>query len=217
MSSGASTEYEKPRSGRSTCIDDTPRSSSTTSASTAFEASCSRTIENSPRSSRAWSEPKRRWNLSKYGRTLGSRSIAIRRPRPRRSSASSVACPPPGGAIPDLQMIMDADDDDIPAELRVFAQMRRNDHAALPVEVGLGRGPEEVPPQAPPRLAERIHLGESRLDGSSPILTTVGEDAAVEPARENRPVCKGLTELGGKSEPMLVIDRVLVLAYEQPL
>ena len=41
MSSGASTAYEKPRSGRSSCIDETPRSSRITSACTPFAASCS--------------------------------------------------------------------------------------------------------------------------------------------------------------------------------
>ena len=54
MSSGASVAYGKPRSGRSSCIDDTPRSSRIASASTPFAASCSSTSENSPRSSRGW-------------------------------------------------------------------------------------------------------------------------------------------------------------------
>ena len=40
MSSGASTEYEKPRSGRSSCIDETPRSSRIASARTPLSASC---------------------------------------------------------------------------------------------------------------------------------------------------------------------------------
>ena len=43
MSSGASVAYENPRSGRSTCIDESPRSRSTASARTPFAASCERT------------------------------------------------------------------------------------------------------------------------------------------------------------------------------
>ena len=52
MSSGASVAYEKPRSGRSICIDETPRSSRIASALTSFAASCVSTIEKSPRRKR---------------------------------------------------------------------------------------------------------------------------------------------------------------------
>src|SRR5215207_3164030 len=93
MSSGASAAYENPRSGRSICIDETPRSSRIASARTPLSASWRRTTEKLPRSSRAWA-PARRRNRSKYGRTLGSRSMAISLPLPRRPSARIAACPP---------------------------------------------------------------------------------------------------------------------------
>src|SRR5581483_4546425 len=93
MSSGASAAYEKPRSGRSICIDETPRSSSTMSARTPLPASCCRTAENSPWWRRALMPVSRR-NRSKNGATVGSRSIAITFPSPRSRCASSVACPP---------------------------------------------------------------------------------------------------------------------------
>src|SRR3954468_4834807 len=93
MSSGASTAYEKPRSGRSICMLETPRSKSTASARTSFEASCSSTIENSPRRKRPCTAVRLR-NRSKYARAEGSLSIAISLPLPRRSDASSSACPP---------------------------------------------------------------------------------------------------------------------------
>src|SRR5438067_1424019 len=48
MSSGASTAYENPRSGRSICIDETPRSIRIASARTPLSASCSRTTAKSP-------------------------------------------------------------------------------------------------------------------------------------------------------------------------
>ena len=53
MSSGASVAYEKPRSGRSSCMLETPRSSRTASARTPFSASWVSTIEKSPRRKRA--------------------------------------------------------------------------------------------------------------------------------------------------------------------
>ena len=93
MSSGASVLYEKPRSGRSICIDDTPRSSRIASASTPFSASCSSTTEKSPRRKRVWA-PMCLATRSKYSRAPGSRSIAISLPLPPRSAASSAAWPP---------------------------------------------------------------------------------------------------------------------------
>src|SRR5579884_2010999 len=93
MSSGASAAYEKPRSGRSSCIDDTPRSSRIASAPTSLSASCCSTCENSPCSSRTFAAVERR-SRSKYGATLGSRSIAISLPSPRSRAARSAAWPP---------------------------------------------------------------------------------------------------------------------------
>src|SRR3954468_20914752 len=93
LSRGASTAYKKPRSGRSSCIDETPRSRRIASAPTPFSASCERTIEKSPRRKRAVTPAWRR-KRSKYGRTVGSRSIAITLPLPWKSRASSDAWPP---------------------------------------------------------------------------------------------------------------------------
>src|SRR5213078_5233491 len=93
MSSGASELYEKPRSGRSICIDETPRSKRIASARAPFSASCSSTTEKSPRRNLPGTPVCLR-KRSKYVRAVGSRSIAISRPSPRRSDASSAACPP---------------------------------------------------------------------------------------------------------------------------
>src|SRR5919204_5258075 len=72
---------------------ETPRSNRTASARTPFAASCSSTIENSPRRKRPCAAVWRR-KRSKYARAEGSRSIAISLPLPRRSAASSSAWPP---------------------------------------------------------------------------------------------------------------------------
>src|SRR5919201_6292212 len=93
MSSGASTAYEKPRSGRSICMLETPRSMRSTSASTPLSASCASTTEKSPRRKRAWTRASRS-KRSKYGLTVASRSMPMKRPRPARSPARSRACPP---------------------------------------------------------------------------------------------------------------------------
>src|SRR6476659_1522156 len=93
MSSGASTAYEKPRSGRSSCMEETPRSSRIASARTPLPASCGRTTPKSPRRRRAFTVV-RFASCSKYVRAVGSRSIAISFPLPRRSAARIAACPP---------------------------------------------------------------------------------------------------------------------------
>src|SRR6476646_12046841 len=72
---------------------ETPRSSRTASARTPFSASWSRMIEKSPRRKRVFTPAVRR-KRSKYGRTDGSRSIAITLPSPFRSRTSSDAWPP---------------------------------------------------------------------------------------------------------------------------
>src|ERR671923_629738 len=265
MSSGASTAYEKPRSGRSICIDETPRSRRTASASTPFCASCSSTVAKSPRRKRVWTAARFSKAL-KYSRAAGSRSIAMSLPRPLKSAASRAAWPPapkvasttvcagctarssrtssartgtwsvalgcktfgnilrtpfdlcqllaPGGTVPDLEPVVDAGDNHFSPQLRVLDQLGGDHHAALFVELGLGR-PRVEEALEPARLrAERIQRGESRLDESIPIRTTVGEQTAVEPPRDDDTLREGLTELGRKGETVLVIDGVVVCAEE---
>jgi hypothetical protein len=44
---------------------------------------------------------------------------------------------PPGGAIPDLEVVVDTGDDDVPAELRVLEQRARDTDPPLLVELRL--------------------------------------------------------------------------------
>src|SRR5436305_4876947 len=214
MSSGASAAYENPRSGRSSCIEETPRSSRIASARTPFPASWGRTTPKSPRRSRAFTGV-RFATCSKYVRAVGSRSIAINFPLPRRSAARMVACPPapkvastivspgrtasdsrtssartgtwsaslgcktfgnilstpfdlgelalPGGAVPDLEVVVDPGDDDVAAELRVREQSRWDAHAALLVRGRLVGAGEEVTVEAAALHAQEVERGESRI------------------------------------------------------
>src|SRR5579884_1074823 len=263
MSSGASAAYEKPRSGRSSCIDETPRSSRIASAWTPFPASCGRTTPKSPRSSRTLTSV-RFASCSKYVRAVGSRSIAISLPLPRRSAASSAAWPPapkvasttvspgstarhsrtscartgtwsaalgcktfgnilstpfdlgelalPGGAIPDLEVVVDAGHDDVAAELRVLEQRRRDAHAPLLVGHRLGGAGEEEAVHPPAFLAQRAQRGEVRADEAAPLGRRIGVEAAVDAARDDDPVLERPPETGGKREAVLVVDGVFVLA-----
>src|SRR5213592_1269264 len=215
MSSGASAAYENPRSGRSSCIEETPRSSRIASARTPFSASCGRTTPKSPRRSRVFAVV-RFASCSKYVRAVGSRSIAISFPLPRRSAASSAAWPPapkvasmtvspgcmarlartssartgtwsaslgcktfgnilstpfdlgelapPGGAVPDLEVVVDAGDDDVAAELRVLGERGRDADPPLLVRDCLGRAGEEVTVEAATLHAEYVQRSEPRVD-----------------------------------------------------
>src|SRR5215831_10853940 len=221
MSSGASAAYENPRSGRSSCIEETPRSSRIASARTSFPASCGRTTPKSPRRSREFTEA-RFASCSKYVRAVGSRSIAISLPLPRRSAARSAAWPPapkvasmtvspgrtaraartssartgtwsaslgcktfgnilstpfdlgelalPGGAVPDLEVVVDPGDDDVAAELRVLDQGGRDAHPPLLVRRRLAGAREKVTVHLAAFLAQRMKRAEDRLAVVVPAL-----------------------------------------------
>ena len=85
MSSGASAAYEKPRSGRSSCIEETPRSSRIASARTPLAASCGRTIAEVAAQQPRRSPRRPRRSARSTVRAVGSRSIAISLPLPCRS------------------------------------------------------------------------------------------------------------------------------------
>src|SRR5581483_4684203 len=239
MSSGASAAYEKPRSGRSSCIDETPRSRRIASAWTPLPASCGRTTPKSPRSRRVFTVV-RFASCSKYVRAVGSRSIAISVPWPRRSAARIAAWPPapnvasttvspgctarlartssprtgtwsaslgcktfgnilstpfdlgelalPRGAVPDLEVVVDAGDDDVAAELRVREQCGRKAHPALPVRRRLAGAGEEVTLHPPALLAERVQGGEGGVAVVLPRGRRPGIDTPVEASRDDDPV-----------------------------
>src|SRR5213592_3387874 len=238
MSSGASAAYENPRSGRSSCIEETPRSSRIASARTPFSASCGRTTPKSPRMSRVFAVV-RFASCSKYVRAVGSRSIAISFPLPRRSAASRAAWPPapkvasmtvspgcmarqartssartgtwsaslgcktfgnilstpfdlgelapPGGAVPDLEVVVDARDDDVAAELRVLGERGRDADPPLLVELRL-RGAEEEALHPAALLAQRVERREPPLDEPVPVVARVREQAPVHAAGHDDPV-----------------------------
>src|SRR6187551_846123 len=263
MSRGASTAYEKPRSGRSICMLETPRSMRIASASTPFEPSWERTTESSPRRKRACT-PASRSKRSKNGRTVASRSMAMKRPLPWRSAASTRACPPapkvasttaspgltarssrtssartgtwsvllrckalgnklhtpfdlfdllfPGRAIPDLHVVAHTGDDDLAAEACVLEQRGRHHHAALLVELGLGGAREHVAAHLTSFLAEGVEPFELRGDEGIPVVAGEHKETTVEPPRHDDLAREGLTEFRRESEPVLVVEGVLVFA-----
>src|SRR5581483_9032543 len=118
----------------------------------------------------------------------------------------------PGGPVPDLEVVVDARDDDVASQLRVLDQCRRHDQPALLVQLALGRAREEEALHAPPLLRERVEPAEPRLDEPAPVGARVRVEAAVHAARHDDPVRELAAEAGRQREPVLVVDRVLVFA-----
>src|SRR5207244_10183452 len=88
----------------------------------------------------------------------------------------------PGGAIPDLEVVVDARDDDVADELRVLQQRTGNPDSALLVELALRRSRIEVALEPATLLAQGVELREPRLDRPCPVGTRIGVQAAVEAA-----------------------------------
>src|SRR5438067_840371 len=120
----------------------------------------------------------------------------------------------PGGAVPDLQMVIHAGHDDVPAELRVPQDRRR--HHAPPLRVGLElrRRREEVALHHAVDAAERVERAEPALDELAPLLARVDVEAAVHAAGDEAAARKGLPEPGWKGEAVLLIDRMVELTEE---
>src|SRR3954471_20254553 len=266
MSRAASAAYEKPRSGRSSCIDDTPRSRRIASAWTPFDASCSSTCENSPCSNQTLAGGERR-SRAKDWATVGSRSIAISSPSPRRRAASRVECPPapkvqsmivcpgrgaravstssartgtwsvsvgktlgnifrapfhsllllaPGGAIPDLEVVDDARHRHVAADARTLEEARGDQDPPLLVELRLRRRSEEEPLHLPGLTAEGIESPDA-VRQLRPRVGRVDVEAAVEPPRDDDAVAELVAKAGREREPVLVVERVLVLTQQHRL
>src|SRR5947207_6105967 len=119
---------------------------------------------------------------------------------------------PPGSAVPDLEVVVDARDDDVADELRVLQQRTGNPDPALLVELALGGAGVEVALKPATLLAQRVELGEACLDRPRPVGAGIGVQAAVESAAHDHTLRERLPEAGREREAALVIDRVLVLA-----
>src|SRR5919109_519871 len=90
---------------------------------------------------------------------------------------------PPGGTVPDLEVVVDARDDDVAAEFRVLDQGRRQSHSSLLVELGLRRAGEEETLHPAALLAQRVERREPGLDDPLPVVGGVRKEAAVHAAR----------------------------------
>ena len=131
-----------------------------------------------------------------------------------RTPFDLVELPPPGFAIPDLEVIVDPGDNDFPLEAGVAEQGSRNHDPSLLVQLRLGRAGEEMALQLAAFAAERIETRDARLEPLLPVLPRVCIQAAVHAARDDDAAGHGVSEPGRKGEPVLVVDGVFVLSKQ---
>src|SRR3954452_17540384 len=74
----------------------------------------------------------------------------------------------PGVAIPDLEVVVDARDDNVAAELRVLEESLRDPHSALFVELCLRRAGEEEALHPAALLAQEVEAREAGGVGARP-------------------------------------------------
>src|ERR671914_1071854 len=96
-----------------------------------------------------------------------------------RTPFDLVELPPPGFAIPDLQVIVDPGDDDVPLEACVAEQGCRNHDPSLLVQLRFGRTGEEVALQLSAFAAERVELRDARLEPLQPVAARIRVEAPV--------------------------------------
>src|SRR5262249_23830013 len=119
----------------------------------------------------------------------------------------------PGRAVPDLEVVVDADDGHLARDPRALDEPARDDQPALPVEVALRGSGEHVAPEQPGVGGQRIQ----RLDAPPhgvPRGARIGLEAAVEPEGHDDPVLERPAQLGGQGEAVLLVQRVVVFAEQ---
>src|ERR1043166_6025952 len=85
----------------------------------------------------------------------------------------------PGPAVPHLEVVPDAGDDDLAADPDALGERGRHDHAALLVRVGLGPPPEERPRHTAPLLQKGVEPREPLLDDALPVRARIAVEAPV--------------------------------------
>src|SRR5439155_5039501 len=124
---------------------------------------------------------------------------------PTRRSSDLLLTPP--GAVPDLELVVDARARDLELEAGVLDQRRREHQPALPIELALRGAGEEVAPHAPRVLSERVESRDPVCE-PLPLGARVGVEAAVEAARDDDAVLERGPELGREGEAVLVVKRM---------
>src|SRR3954451_6294243 len=120
----------------------------------------------------------------------------------------------PGLAVPDLEPVPQAGDDDVLGQLGVLEQRRRQRDAALAVELAVQRAAEEVALQEAAPPGEAVEPVALRVHVVVPAAGRPDRDAAVEPAGADDAVREVLSQPCGQRDAVLVVQPLLELTEE---
>ena len=117
---------------------------------------------------------------------------------------------PPGGAVPDLEVIAHARDDDLPLEAACSTS-----GAGTITRPCLSSSASDALANMKrliwrDSLLKGIEPGEPALDERRPALARVDDETPVHAAGKHDPVREGLPELGRKGQSVLVVECVVV-------
>src|SRR5919107_313755 len=120
----------------------------------------------------------------------------------------------PGAAVPDLEAVAGAGDDDVLPERPVLEQEARHHHAAGGVELGVERVRGEVAVELACGLRERVEPGERATHVLVERLRRPDLHAALDALRQHDALTERGPELGRDREPVLGVEGVVEGAAE---
>src|SRR3954452_10926184 len=114
----------------------------------------------------------------------------------------------PGRAVPELEAVAGAGDNDLAVDARVLEVAWGQHHAAGRVQLRVGRVPVEHPLELARLRGERVHplqrgLGQRRVGGLG-----IQGYAGIRPPDEEHPAGQGRPEASGDRQPVLGVERV---------
>ena len=115
----------------------------------------------------------------------------------------------PGGAIPDLQVVVDAGDRHLASDAAALEQRGRHDHPALLVEFGSRCACKEMAAHHPRLLTERVELEDPRGQ-PFPLHVGIRVETAVQPVSDDNTVAQMLAQLGRERKAVLVVECVVM-------
>ena len=145
------------------------------------------------------------------GRGSSARAAAIT-PRPPLARSASAR---PRPRVPDLEMVVRADDHARPPEPGVLDQVPRDPHPAGAVERLVVRAGVEPAPHHPALRMQRALAGDESVGERLVRRGRIDRDAVIELLEEHDAFGQGGAEPGGDREPVLRVEGVLVLAAKR--
>src|SRR5262249_44618672 len=120
----------------------------------------------------------------------------------------------PGVAVPDLEVVVDTDDDDLALEPRPRRELGRHEDAALLVGQRVDDTGEEESLQLTGLARKGVEPGQTLLDDARPALAWIHVEVRVDALADHDAAPQQIAKPRRQREPALLVDRMLVFAEE---